>query len=100
MSYKVQILPVAKRDIQKGLEWYNDQKQGLGAEFYTSVKSRIDYIQKNPFHYQIQYRNIRRAPVDRFPYSVYYELGESQQLLLIFGVIHTSRSPEISESRR
>ncbi|WP_267896728.1 hypothetical protein [Jiangella anatolica] len=37
------------------------------------------------------YAGVRRAVLRRFPYAVFYELGESLEVLR---VIHTARHPE------
>jgi hypothetical protein len=64
MSYKIKLLPEARLDIKESIEWYNDQKAGLGKRFYESVKSRLQYIRKNPLHFDffamlICYESIR-----------------------------------------
>jgi len=60
MTYSVKLLPVARQDIAESIEWFNKQKSGLGKLFYEQVKSRITYIKKNPLHYQVSYRGVRR----------------------------------------
>jgi hypothetical protein len=32
------LLPAAKRDVQKGYEWYEEQKSGLGETFLERVE--------------------------------------------------------------
>lgn len=100
MSYKIKLLQEARLDIKESIEWYNDQKAGLGKQFYESVKLRLQYIQRNPLHYQVSYRDIRNALVDKFPHQVHYRVEESSQLIVVFAVTHSSRDPRIWKSRR
>jgi hypothetical protein len=100
VSYKIKLLPEAHLDIKESIDWYNEQKTGLGKAFYDSVKSRLDYIKSNPLHYQVSYRNIRNALVNNFPYQVHYRIEETSKLIIIFGITHTSRDPEIWKSRK
>lgn len=34
MSYKTRLLPEARQDIEANIDWYNEQKPGLGKQFY------------------------------------------------------------------
>jgi hypothetical protein len=100
MSYKIKLLPEAHLDIKESIEWYNEQKAGLGKRFYESVKLRLDYIKKNPLHYQVSYRDVRNAMVNKFPHQVHYRVEESSKSIIVFGVTHTSRNPKVWKSRK
>ena len=41
MSFKIILLPEARLDIKDSIDWYNEQKAGLGKIFYQAVKSTI-----------------------------------------------------------
>ena len=99
MSYEIKILPVAREDIKDCIKWYNEQKSGLGKLFYTAVKARIVYIKGNPLHYQIKYRDIRHAQINKFPFLVHYKIEENNKKVVIFGVTHMSRNPKVWQSR-
>ena len=43
MSYMIKLLPEAHLDIKDCIDWYNEQKAGLGKLFYQTVKSRLAY---------------------------------------------------------
>lgn len=100
MSYKMELLPEARLDIKESIEWHDDQKAGLGKRFYKSVKSRFQYIRKNPLHYQITYRGIRNALLHKFPYQIHYRVDEANRVIIVFGVTHTSRNPQIWKTRK
>ena len=100
MSYKIKVLPEARLDIRDSIDWYDEQKAGLGKLFYKAVKSRLAYVQNNPLHYQISYRNVRNAVVSKFPYQVHYRIEEDSKSIIIFAVTHTSRDPQSWKKRR
>ena len=99
MKYKVHILASARQDIQESIQWYNEEKKGLGKIFYTAVKARIAYLQENPLHYQVTYRYLRQAPIHRFPYQVHYRVDEANKNIIIFAITHSSRDPQVWKNR-
>lgn len=99
MSYKVKLLPIVLKDLQKAKEWYSNQNEILAQDFKESVEKEIDYIGKYPEHYQLKYKNLRQSLVTRFPYAIFYTVEDKQKLIVIFGVLHTSRNPEIARKR-
>jgi plasmid stabilization system protein ParE len=104
MKYKVRILVSARQDIQESIQWYNEQwyneqKKGLGKLFYMGVKARIAYLQENPLHYPVTYRDLRQAPVHRFPYQVHYQVDEDKNDVIILAITHTSRNPQVWKDR-
>lgn len=99
MNYKIKLLPEARVDIKDSIDWYNEQKSGLGRLFYQAVKSRLTYIKESPFHYQVSYRNMRSALVDKFPYQTHYRIEESAKSIIVFAVTHTSRNPQLWKNK-
>lgn len=99
MSYRVKLLPIAYKDLQQAKKWYNEKRENLGEEFKNAVIAEIDYIKDHPEHYQRKYKELRQSLVTRFPYAIFYLIEESNQRIIIFGVLHTSRNPEIARNR-
>ncbi|WP_114749606.1 type II toxin-antitoxin system RelE/ParE family toxin [Pleomorphovibrio marinus] len=100
MSYRIKLLPEARLDIKEIMEWYNEEKLGLGRRFYESLKSRLVYIRKYPLHCQVSYRDVRNILVDSFPYQVHYRIEEPDRLIVVFAVTHTSRDPRVWKNKR
>jgi len=48
-KYDILIEPEVVEDIQKGISWYNDQKNGLGTRFHKEVKSSLQKLRLSPF---------------------------------------------------
>ena len=99
MSYTIKLLSVVRYDLRKAKKWYNDQKENLGDEFKIEVNKEFDYIKKHPEHYQIKYNGLRQALVNRFPYAIFYLIEKYKKRIIIFGVLHTSRNPELVKNR-
>tara|TARA_B110000090_G_scaffold208709_1_gene263152 strand:- start:1192 stop:1500 length:309 start_codon:yes stop_codon:yes gene_type:complete len=99
MSYKIKLLPIVHTDLRKAKKWYNKQREELGEEFKIEVNKEIDYIGENPEHYQRKYKELRQSLVTRFPYAIFYLVEEEQKRIIIFGVLHTRRNPEIARKR-
>ncbi len=79
MRYKLVVRDEADFDIEYGMDWYDSRQRGLGKEFLFSVKQTIKLIVKNPFLYVKFYLEIRKANINKFPYSVYYEIDKEKK---------------------
>ena len=97
--YKVKLLPITRTDLRKAKKWYNEQRSDLGEEFKQEVNKEIDYIGKYPLHYQTKYKEVRVSYVTRFPYGIFYFIEEDKKQIVIIGVLHTKRNPNIIQRR-
>lgn len=92
MVYKLDILNQAKLEIIDVFNWYENKKLGLGGEFIQEIESTLYYIENNPEHYQIKYRNkYREAVLKRFPYLIIYEIME--KTVVVFSVFPSKNNP-------
>ena len=55
-------------------------------------------IQQNPFGYQIIHLDIRRAPLQQFPYSAFYFVIEDE--IQVIAIAHDARRPRVWRGRR
>ncbi len=99
MNYSIKLLPIVHTDLRKAKKWYNQQKESLGEEFKIEVNKEIDYIGQSPEHYRLKYKELRQSLVPRFPYAIFYQVEEAHKRVVIFGVLHTSRDPELIRKR-
>ncbi|HEX3989270.1 MAG TPA: type II toxin-antitoxin system RelE/ParE family toxin, partial [Verrucomicrobiae bacterium] len=61
----------ARIEFEDAVEWHNKREPGLGDRFAEEVKSTIQSILKNPEHFPLEGKVVRRAPVKIFKkYSV------------------------------
>lgn len=83
----------AERDIQSTFEWYELQQVGLGNEFLTAVRERLETVRSFPESAPVLYREVRRAVVSRFPYVIFYVARPT--LVSILAVLHQLRDPAV-----
>ena len=77
--------------------WYESQRAGLGEEFAEAVWSTIDRVRNRPRMYRKVHRDIRRATLRRFPYSVMYR-AEPERIVVI-SIFHGRRDPAVWQAR-
>jgi len=94
---KVIFHPEAEFELCAAREWYGRQRRGLDAEFMRCVDEVIARIKRDPEMFPFALRNARKAVVRRFPYTVYYEIGERE--IVILAVFHARRNPEHWQKR-
>ena len=97
MSLPVIFRRVAQTEFDDSAAWYDSQQPGLGADFVAEVQAVLDTISNQPDRYPVAHRDLREAPVARFPYCVYYRVRPNE--IVVVAVFHTSRDPSGWQSR-
>jgi mRNA-degrading endonuclease RelE of RelBE toxin-antitoxin system len=97
MSYKIKLEPEARQDIRETIKWYEERLEGLGDKFYRRVVDSLDIIKKYPTSYAVKYKNTRTYQVKKFPFLIHYYIDNN--VIVVVGVIHTSRDPQIGKQR-
>ncbi|WP_188365189.1 type II toxin-antitoxin system RelE/ParE family toxin [Marinicella pacifica] len=98
MAKSLVLTPQAEKDFVEAYDWYENQNLGLGKEFARCVDKKIASILAAPCHYQVIYKDIvRRALVNRFPFSIYFV--NQNDCISIFAILHQHRNPEFWKSR-
>lgn len=93
MAYSVVIEPVALQDIQQGIDFYDEQQIGLGEKFEVAVNKHLTALEKNPF-FQVRYDNVHCLPVKKYPYMIHFTINETDKIVAVRAVFHTSLDPE------
>jgi plasmid stabilization system protein ParE len=97
MSLPVVLTPEAQAEFDDAFDWYENQRPGLGTVFAERVQDALDRISANPQLHATVFKDIRKAVVQRFPYSVYYRAETSR--VLVIAVFHGRRDPSIWQAR-
>jgi plasmid stabilization system protein ParE len=90
MSIPAVYLPQAEDDVAVAHATYEMQQAGLGDRFVEAVQDQVDRIRSNPQLYGVFRRDIRAAPLHKFPYVVYYRDRGTD--VLVIAVQHGRRS--------
>ena len=90
---------LARMEILEAIGYYAGERHELGLEFLEEVTSAIEMIAANPLQFAQVRPGIRRCPVDRFPYGIYYRLPDASTVRIIV-VKHHSRRPGLGMRRK
>lgn len=97
MAKSITLTPEAEDDADQGYFWYESKRIGLGREFLTAVDACLQSIIRNPKQYQVIYKDYRRAIVQRFPYSIFYE--ETSTEVVVYAIFNSRQDPEKWQER-
>ncbi len=100
MNHSLVFSQESRQEIIESIVWYNQEKENLGFEFYAEVNEKLSLIVKSPLHYSIRFKNIRSTQIRKFPYLIYFKIEEEKSSVIILGVLHTSRNPQIIKQRK
>lgn len=89
---KVRVLSCAEREFREAVDFYNDERPGLGYEFAEEVQRTLDRISAFPEAWPLFSQRARRCIVRRFPYGVLYQVRAD--CVVVVALLHMKRSPQ------
>lgn len=95
---KLRLRPYVEPEVLKEARWYERRQTGLGRDFVEAVQNAFRRIEENPHLYQEVHLDIRRAPLERFPFGVYFILSTNE--IQVLAVVHDARHPSVWRARR
>jgi plasmid stabilization system protein ParE len=97
-SLPVVLRSAALAEIESAYRWYERERFGLGEEFLEVVNNMKAVIAADPDRFPVVHRDIRRAVLGRFPYSIFYRV--KAQHVIVISCFHSRRNPKLWRSRR
>jgi toxin ParE1/3/4 len=97
MTLQVVFRNAARAEFDFAALRYDRQRAGLGAQFITEIDAALCLAATHPERFPIKHAGIRRAPVRRFPYSVFYRVERDR--IVVLAVFHGRRNPRIWQAR-
>lgn len=91
MGYELIIKTGAELDIAEALDWYEEQREGLGIELLEVIDAEMTRIERDPEHFQMRYRDFKIVFTKRFPYGIHYTIEKKK--IFVHAVMKTSRKP-------
>lgn len=93
MIRSVRNLRAASEEFAAAVSWYEQQRAGLGAEFFDAIAETTARIQANPGigAPASEDEGTRRVLVSRFPYQVVYRLRAGE--IVLVAIAHLKRRP-------
>jgi len=89
--FTVVFTQAAREELIEAQDWYEGQARGLGRRFRQAIDVLVERMSANPRQFPIVFKNLRRALLRRFPYSLFFVLED--ETLLVFACFHASRDP-------
>lgn len=96
MTRPVRFRPQAGAEVLEVRGWYDERREGLGAEFGAAVDSLVRRIADNPLAFPRARGEIRRATLHRFPYAIYFCLSGDAVIVL---AVHGRQDPRRWQTR-
>jgi toxin ParE1/3/4 len=87
----------AEADLEEAALWYERRSVGLGVDLVARVRDAMGRIGDNPTLYPEAHPGVRRAPVRRFPYGVFYRQWPDR--IEVIAVFHDRRDPAAWQAR-
>ncbi len=88
----VEFLREARSEWLEAIEYYNEQRAGLGYEFAQEVDRAVSRIVQFPEGWTKVGEHTRRALLDRFPYGLLYTLQTDR--IVVTAVMNLRKKPE------
>jgi plasmid stabilization system protein ParE len=95
--YSVIFIQAAREELIDAQDWYEGEAAGLGRRFRQAIDGLIERMIENPRQFPIVLKNVRRALLRRFPYSLFF-VAEDEALIVI-ACFHASRDPSHWQKR-
>lgn len=92
--------PEAEEEAEKSTLYYTEIAPEYGEHFQTEIGAAIDRIIQAPNAWKPLKKDVRRCPLNRFPFGLIYRVNEGQNEIQIFAVMHVKRKPGYWENRR
>ncbi len=93
--------PEALEEWHQAAAYYEDQREGLGAEFARAVRDGAWEIVNSPTRWPaFAESGLRAYRLTRFPYRLVYAVFDDVQEVLIASVMHTKRESSYLAERR
>jgi plasmid stabilization system protein ParE len=100
MSATLHIFKAALDDLQDALDWYESQSAGLEQRFSKELNTRLMFISNHPEASPIRTEDFRGTQLKKFPYTIYYDFDEPQNVVYVTAVLHNKRDRTILKERK
>ena len=89
--YSVIFTQAARAELIAAQDWYEGEAAGLGRRFRQAIDALAQRMSENPRQFPIVFKNVRRALLRRYPYSLFFAVEGDD--LTVIACFHASRDP-------
>ena len=97
MKYTLTVREEAEYDISDAFQYYEERRLGLGHDFLLCIDAAISKIERSPTIYKKIYKDLKRIPIERFPYRIFFIVKD--QNIIVTAVFHVRKDPKSWEKR-
>jgi plasmid stabilization system protein ParE len=87
----------ARAELIDAQDWYEGEAVGLGQRFLEAIDAVAERMSTNPQQFPVVFKNVRRALLRRFPYSLFFVV--ENDTLLVLACFHASSDPSQWQKR-
>ena len=95
--FTVEVLPEAEREFREAFLWYYERSPIAADAFRVQVLDAIDGLAERADMWPVDDDGIHFHVLDRFPYTVRYDL--SDQLAIVLAIAHQHKRPNYWKTR-
>jgi len=95
--YSVIFTQAARAELIEAQDWYEGEATGVGPRFCQAIDALAKRMSENPRQFPIVFKNVRRALLRRFPYSLFFVIEGND--LTVIACFHASRDPSHWQKR-
>jgi len=92
VGHPVVFTQAARGELIEAQDWYEREVTGLGRRFRQAIDAVVQRTSQNPLQFPVVFKNVRRAPLRRFPCSLFFVI-EEDGVVLVIACFHASRNP-------
>ncbi|MBW6482779.1 MAG: type II toxin-antitoxin system RelE/ParE family toxin [Vicingaceae bacterium] len=92
MAYKIIVSPRAQKEIENAIDYYSLYSSNAPKSFIKLLKDTYYSLEKNPF-FSVRHKNIRALKINKFPYSLYFTVNETQHKVRVLSCFHNKKHP-------
>lgn len=89
--------PLARKELNEAVDYYNGCQDNLGVEFAIEVYTAIQLILQFPKAWSPLSKNTRRCLTNRFPYGIIYQ--EEKDEIIIIAIMQLNKEPKYWHGR-
>lgn len=93
MTWQVRFTPLTDADVAETYAWYEAARPQLGEDFLRELQRTLGFVVAYPEGCPNVHRGLRRALLNRFPYSLYYRLIDAESVIEVRACLHQSQHP-------
>ena len=95
---KLRVLREAEQEIDEAASFYVREAPGVVGRFFAEVDGALQRLTERPLAYASVDRRFRGCLMNRFPYTVIYEVAEAE--IVVHAFAHQSRRPGYWRDRK